>query len=202
MTQSGPHRPCIVYGSAKPQLGVCAHKIGWRAEWRGRSSSFSPSNRSWQLSLDKKRVCAFSTSVCVSDKGQWAALSSGDKRGEMKSEDWKDVVPPRELRQRGEMVYWRKEREQEKVSGTCGDFHSFSMVYWKAEDQRLPVPYIWIKHLLDEFKHKDNTQQQTHTHGSDHSRSSRDNLWDTDIPKKTSVYRNLLISELWYNLGF
>lgn len=49
--------------------------------------------------------------VCVSDKGQWAALSSRDKRPEMKSEDWKDSGPPQELRER------EKEGERERGNG-------------------------------------------------------------------------------------
>ncbi len=85
-------------------------QICWRGGWRGRSSSFSPSNSSWQLSLDKERereyVCVC---VCVCDKGQWAALSSRDKRPEMKSEDWKDSGPPQELRER------EKERGKEEM---------------------------------------------------------------------------------------
>ncbi len=47
--------------------------------------------------------------VCVCDKGQWAALSSRDKRPEMKSEDWKDSGPPQELRER------EKERGKEEM---------------------------------------------------------------------------------------
>lgn len=98
---------------------------------------------------ERERVCVhvIRECVCVSDKGQWAALSSGDKRPEMKSEDWKDAGPPQELRAREKreekrkclqekkrenaQACERKEMRGEKtVSGTCGEFHSFSKVYW------------------------------------------------------------------------
>lgn len=102
---------------------------------------------------ERESVCACYTWVCVSDKGQWAALSSGDKRPEMKSEDWKDAGPPQELRVREKerkwstrekerecTSMWKKRKRERKKKGTCGEFHSFSKVYWTAG----PEASCWV----------------------------------------------------------
>lgn len=135
---------------------VCVWQICWRGGWRGRSSSLSPSNSSWQLSLDKERewVCVHVIRECVSlirASGLLCPLEIKDLKWNLKTE--RTLARPKSLereRRRGNGLLEKKrenaqacekrKRERKTVSGTCGEFHSFSKVYWTAG----PEASCWV----------------------------------------------------------
>ncbi len=137
-------------------------QICWRGGWRGRSSSFSPSNSSWQLSLDKERerereyVCVCVCVCVIRASGLLCPLEIKDLKWNLKTErtlarpkslererrrEGKRKWSTREKKERECASVWEKGNSEWKiVSGTCGEFHSFSMVYWTAG----PEASCWV----------------------------------------------------------
>lgn len=133
MTQSGPHRPCIVYGSAKPQLGVCV-RIRSVEEQNG-EAGLHPSVHQTALdsSLWTKSACVRFLRRCVSlirASGLLCLREIKEAKWNLKTE--RTLSRPESLDRKGKWSIGGKKENKRKSQVLVETFTAF---LWSIERQ-------------------------------------------------------------------